>query len=79
MDNVYGSFGCHPHWVKEFDEEAREFLKVALGHKKVVAAGEFGLDYSGWAVFIHVVSALVTLISKTEAYFLLNFDISRFQ
>ena len=48
MDNVWGSFGCHPHWVKEFDENARKFLIIALKHKKVVAAGEFGLDYSGY-------------------------------
>ena len=48
MDNVWGSFGCHPHWVKEFDENARKFLIIALKHKKVVAAGEFGLDYGGY-------------------------------
>ncbi len=41
----YASVGCHPHDVKEMDDETIILFKSIAKHKKVVAVGEIGLDY----------------------------------
>lgn len=45
-DGVWATFGCHPHMAKHYTEETDENLIQALRHRKVVALGEIGLDYS---------------------------------
>lgn len=45
-DGVWGTFGCHPHFVREYDDEVEEHMVHALNHPSVVAFGEIGLDYS---------------------------------
>lgn len=45
-DGVWAAFGCHPHMVRDYDEETDEHLIKALEHPRVVALGEIGLDYS---------------------------------
>lgn len=46
-DDVWMAFGCHPKHATEFTPRAEEGLIRCLQHKKVVALGEIGLDYSG--------------------------------
>ena len=43
---VYAAVGVHPMCVEELDEEKFEKLTQRLSHKKVLAVGETGLDYS---------------------------------
>lgn len=43
---VYAALGVHPMCVEELDEEKFEKLTQRLSHKKVLAVGETGLDYS---------------------------------
>lgn len=45
-DGVWGAFGCHPHYVREYNDEVEEHMVHALDHPSVVALGEIGLDYS---------------------------------
>uniref|UniRef100_T1J858 Uncharacterized protein n=1 Tax=Strigamia maritima TaxID=126957 RepID=T1J858_STRMM len=45
-DNVWAAFGCHPHNADLYNDEIESDMKTALKHKKVVALGEIGLDYS---------------------------------
>ncbi|CAG0917203.1 unnamed protein product [Notodromas monacha] len=45
LDGVFVTFGCHPHWVADFADECRDAMIKALKHPRVIAAGEFGLDY----------------------------------
>ena len=45
-EDVWYTFGCHPHFAEEFDVSALMALRRALKHPKVVALGEIGLDYS---------------------------------
>ncbi|CAN7941710.1 unnamed protein product [Ixodes pacificus] len=45
-DGIWAAFGCHPHMVRDYDEETDEHLIKALEHPRVVALGEIGLDYS---------------------------------
>lgn len=43
-DEVFCTLGVHPHDAKDFIE-AKDFMLENLGHKKVVAVGEIGLDF----------------------------------
>lgn len=43
---IYAAIGVHPSCVDDLTEEKFEKLKLLLNHKKVVAIGETGLDYS---------------------------------
>jgi Mg-dependent DNase len=43
---VWGTFGLHPHQAKHLDNIVENNIKKALTHKKAVAVGECGLDYS---------------------------------
>ena len=52
-DNVWASFGCHPKSVPHWCPESEYRMKEALKHRKVMAVGEIGLDYSkGYVMFI---------------------------
>lgn len=44
-DEVYGAIGFHPSECENFTEEDYNFLMKNIGHPKVVAIGEIGLDY----------------------------------
>lgn len=44
-DMFYASVGCHPHDVKELDEETIQLFKGMAKKPKVCAIGEIGLDY----------------------------------
>ncbi|XP_066989976.1 uncharacterized protein [Macrobrachium rosenbergii] len=44
--NIWGAFGCHPHFVSRFSESEVGFLRHAIQNENVVALGEIGLDYS---------------------------------
>ncbi|RUS74410.1 hypothetical protein EGW08_017828, partial [Elysia chlorotica] len=44
---VWLALGCHPKSATEFGVSHEEGLRKMLSHKKVVALGEIGLDYSG--------------------------------
>ncbi|XP_037786286.1 putative deoxyribonuclease TATDN2 [Penaeus monodon] len=44
--NVWAAFGCHPHYSSSFGDEEEGYLRHALQHKKALALGEIGLDYS---------------------------------
>ncbi|XP_021367549.1 uncharacterized protein LOC110459549 isoform X2 [Mizuhopecten yessoensis] len=46
-EDVWLAFGCHPKNATEFSPRAEEGLIRCLQHKRVVALGEIGLDYSG--------------------------------
>ena len=42
---MYASVGVHPHDVADLNEERMAWLTEMSRHEKVVAVGEFGLDY----------------------------------
>jgi TatD DNase family protein len=42
---VYGALGIHPHNAGDYNDLARERLRVALDRPKMVALGEVGLDF----------------------------------
>ncbi len=44
-DMFYASVGCHPHDVKELDDETLLLFKGLAKKPKVCAIGEIGLDY----------------------------------
>ena len=44
-EKVFASFAIHPSETKDYDKEFEAFLKKNLRNKKVVALGEYGLDY----------------------------------
>jgi len=45
-NNVFGTFGIHPHETKKFTKVGSTFItKIKKLHKKVVGIGETGLDY----------------------------------
>ena len=46
QDEIWGTFGVHPHHAKYFDSRMEENLRKALLHPKAVGIGECGLDYS---------------------------------
>jgi TatD DNase family protein len=41
----YASVGCHPHYVKDMDDDTLTLLKGLAKKDKVVAFGEIGLDF----------------------------------
>ncbi|XP_020357287.1 putative deoxyribonuclease TATDN2 [Oncorhynchus kisutch] len=43
---VWGAFGCHPHFAKEYSEVHERSILMAMRHPKAIAFGEIGLDYS---------------------------------
>lgn len=44
-ENMYAALGYHPHDAKSITLEDMELLRRSLGHEKVVAIGETGLDF----------------------------------
>lgn len=46
--------GCHPKSALDYTEWAEMGLRQALKHKKTVALGEIGLDYSRQSVFLFI-------------------------
>ena len=46
QDGIWGTFGLHPHNAQNFDERIKARLRELLQHKKAVAVGECGIDYS---------------------------------
>ncbi len=45
-DMVWGAFGCHPHFAKDYSSVHERSILMAMRHPKAVAFGEMGLDYS---------------------------------
>lgn len=45
-DMVWGAFGCHPHFAKDYSRVHEQNILWAMRHPKAVAFGEMGLDYS---------------------------------
>lgn len=45
-DMVWGAFGCHPHFAKNYSSVHEQSILMAMRHPKAVAFGEMGLDYS---------------------------------
>jgi TatD DNase family protein len=44
-EQVYASVGVHPQDASKFTPRTRDDLRALVGHEKVVALGEIGLDY----------------------------------
>jgi len=42
---IYGAAGIHPHDARSWNDGVEKKLEAALGAKKIIAAGEMGLDY----------------------------------
>jgi TatD DNase family protein len=42
---IFAAVGVHPHEASELDDEARTSIRQWLGHERVIALGECGLDY----------------------------------
>ena len=42
---IFAAVGFHPHEAADVDDAARRKLETWLGHERVVALGECGLDY----------------------------------
>ena len=45
-EGVWGTFGCHPHNAKYYNEDLELKIVQCLEHPKGIALGEVGLDYS---------------------------------
>ena len=45
-EGVWLAMGCHPKNAAQYDEQAESGMRRALLHRKAVALGEIGLDYS---------------------------------
>ena len=46
QEGIWGTFGMHPHYAKDFTDKMEETIRNCLKHKKAVGVGECGLDYS---------------------------------
>jgi TatD DNase family protein len=44
-DRIYGAVGVHPHNAKDYSPEVEKTIKGYLGHPRVIAYGEIGLDF----------------------------------
>lgn len=44
-DWVYGTQGIHPHDAERYSDAAEAEIRAHVGHEKMVAVGEIGLDY----------------------------------
>ena len=45
-ENIYGTFGIHPHETKDFRNIDSKFISnMKKNHKKIIGIGETGLDY----------------------------------
>jgi TatD DNase family protein len=44
---IWGAVGCHPKSATDFSERTLEALQTMMRHRRVMAVGEIGLDYSG--------------------------------
>lgn len=42
---IYGTVGMHPHDVRFMDNAMMDRIEALLGHEKMLALGEIGLDY----------------------------------
>lgn len=42
---IFATVGVHPHEAAELDDASRKSIREWLGHERVVAMGECGLDY----------------------------------
>jgi TatD DNase family protein len=45
QDRVYAAVGIHPYHARGVDEDALDQLRAMTANERVVALGEFGLDY----------------------------------
>ncbi|XP_051562848.1 putative deoxyribonuclease TATDN2 [Myxocyprinus asiaticus] len=45
-ERVWGAFGCHPHFAKEYNHTHEQSIMGTMRHPKAIAFGEIGLDYS---------------------------------
>jgi TatD DNase family protein len=45
LPGVYATAGIHPHYASSASDEALAEVRARLGHPRVVAVGETGLDY----------------------------------
>lgn len=45
FDDVYATLGVHPHEAEKFTDDTAAYIATHVGHDKVVAVGEIGLDY----------------------------------
>jgi TatD DNase family protein len=44
-DFIYGAIGIHPHESKDWNPSLINTIEKLVGHKKILAIGEIGLDY----------------------------------
>ncbi|KAK6468055.1 putative deoxyribonuclease TATDN2 [Huso huso] len=45
-EKVWGAFGCHPHFARNYTVAHERAILDAMRHPKAIAFGEMGLDYS---------------------------------
>ncbi|KAK2507733.1 hypothetical protein MC885_008550 [Smutsia gigantea] len=45
-DMVWGAFGCHPYFARQYDDIQERKILQSLRHPKAIAFGAIGLDYS---------------------------------
>jgi TatD DNase family protein len=44
-DRIYGALGIHPHNAKDYSPEVEKAIRSYLGHPRIIAYGEIGLDF----------------------------------